>query len=148
VANNPINWIDPSGLAPGDPYKSPDEAGEQAIRDINRKSIRQGAEYAGRICKNPDGTYTYTPPNKGTKDGSNIGPPCSKGAKNEGDYHTHGADDPGYDNENFSPADKEGIDGDMLPGFLGTPKGRIKKYTPDPTRTGHGKCTNVGTGAN
>jgi hypothetical protein len=45
-------------------------------------------------------------------------------------YHTHGADDPGFDNENFSPTDKRRADKEMRPNILGTPNRAIKIYTP------------------
>lgn len=127
--NNPIRYFDPWGLKPGDKYPTQDASAIDAIKDINPKSIAEGREYAGRIYKNPDGTYSYTAPNRGTKDSSNPGsyPP---GTTNGGYYHTHGADDPGYDNENFSSADKTFSEREGAPGYLGTPKGAIKKYVP------------------
>ncbi len=53
------------------------------------------------------------------------------GGRLAGDYHTHGAYDPGYDNESFSPDDKDSNDAEGtagLPGYLGTPRGAIKVY--------------------
>jgi len=140
VGNNPLNLVDPWGLAPGDPYPTADAAGTQAVKDINPTSIKEGVEYAGRVYQNPDGTYSYTAPNKGDKDSSNAGK-CPNGKKNEGDYHTHGSDDPGYDNENFSQVDIDGNKADGKPGYLGTPKGDVKKYDP-----ATGKSTTIGAG--
>ena len=124
-----MNFVDPFGFAPGDKYKSPDEAANHAIEDVNSTSIKEGREYAGRIYQNSDGTYSYTAPNKGTKSGSCPGEtPADK--KNEGYYHTHGSDDPGYDNENFSPEDKNFANNEGKPGYVGTPSGKTKKYDP------------------
>jgi RHS repeat-associated protein len=129
VYNNPVRYVDLWGLKPGDPYPTADAAAINAIMDINPTSISEGREYAGRIYQRSDGTYSYTPPNPGTKDRSYGGPP-PKNTKNQGHYHTHGGDDPIYDNENFSPADKRASEREGVPEYLGTPKGKIKKYIP------------------
>ena len=110
-------------------YLTGDAAAETAIKAILRQSISEGREYAGYIYKNTDGTYSYTDPNPGTKDASSPGQsPNNKEVI--GVYHTHGAADPGYDNEHFSPQDKKYADyiGKSL--YLGTPSGRYKKYDP------------------
>src|SRR5262249_10209764 len=120
VRGDPVNLRDSWGYKPGDTYSSRDAAGTDAIRDINPQSIAQDVEYAGRIYRNSDGTYSYTSPNKGTKDTSYSGS-CPAGTSNAGDYHTHGANDPGYDNEHFSPQDKRVNNAEGVPGYLGTP---------------------------
>lgn len=45
-------------------------------------------------------------------------------------WHTHGGDDPRYDNENFSNQDKSVSESAGIPGYLGTPRGSFQKYTP------------------
>lgn len=136
---NPLNFVDLNGLAPGDCYPTKDMAGAQAIADINPTSIRVGAEYAGRIYRNTNGTFSYDAPRRGTKDSSSPGPIR---ANTVGDYHTHGANDPGYNNDIFSSGpggDIAGITSDNARailgnvGYLGTPNGSIQKYDP---RTG------------
>ncbi len=137
VRNNPLNWIDPWGLKPGDPYPSQDSTAEQAILDINPTSIQQHIEYAGMIYQNSTiCSYSYTQPNKGTRDSSNPGGPSSvpSGTTATAYYHTHGGNDPGYDNENFSTPDKNYANYYSIDGYLGTPSGAIKKYT-NPTGT-------------
>jgi len=129
VVNDPLNWEDSLGLEPNVPYPNVSVAGKEAIRDINPTSIKRGVEYAGRVCSYADGSCFYTPPNKGGKDWSYAGV-CPKGTLPQGHYHTHGDYDRRYDNENFSETDKMNLDRDNLPGFLGTPKGLIKSYTP------------------
>ena len=146
VEGNPISYVDPIGLWPGGRYSSADAAGIQAIKDINPQSIREGREYAGRVYQNKDSWYSYTEPNRGTKDRSDAGV-CPSGTTNVGDYHTHGADDPGFDNENFSRGDKRGNDREGVPGYLGVPSGDIKKYTPIPGRPERGAVTTLGSGA-
>lgn len=46
VNNDPVNWSDPERLAPNESYATLEEAGEQAIRDINPISIKYDVEYA------------------------------------------------------------------------------------------------------
>lgn len=144
--SSPNIYFDFYGLKPGDRYSSPDAAGEAAIRDINPKSIIESVEYAGRIYKKADGSYSYTKPRKGTKDTSNAGS-CPIFTQNAGDYHTHGGPLPGYDDENFADNDKDGNDSENVPGYLGTPTGKIKVYMPLPGSTRGGKVINLGAGA-
>ncbi len=148
VRGNPISLADLYGLDPGDDFPTADAAAADAIRYINPTSIRQDREYAGRIYKKwfGFGAYSYTAPNRGTKDRSNPGS-CPILGHNEGAYHTHGGNDPAYDNENFSPADKDFSDSENLPLYLGTPMGDIKKYVPVPGNPLKGIVTTIGTGA-
>jgi len=131
AANNAMNRVDPSGLDPDDTYDTADEAGLNAVCDINQISIMNAAEYAGRICQLPGGAFFYTKPTKGVKDNSNVGS-CPLGSKTVGRYHTHGADDPGYYNDIFSDTDKSNADGENVSSYLGTPNsgGVVQKYTP------------------
>jgi RHS repeat-associated protein len=123
--NDPVNVIDPEGLKP--PYGTPDAAGKAAIININAKSFKEGKEYAGWIIKLPDGNYDYTKPVPGGKSDSNAGPQPPNAV---GHYHTHGYDDPGYINEDFGVQDKRKLYYGMIPGYLGTPGGLIKKWVP------------------
>ena len=121
VGGNPLIYNDPFGLRPGDCYRTIDAAGANAVYDINQRSIRERAEYAGRIYRNRNGTFSYTAPVKGTKGGSEPGPTTSTSV---GDYHTHGANDPGYNNEIFSDVvggrgDIQGITSDNVLAPLG-----------------------------
>ncbi|MBN6714941.1 DUF4329 domain-containing protein [Pseudomonas capsici] len=130
VQGNPVRWTDFYGLAPGDKYPTRHDAGTQAIWDINPKSISEGREYGGRVCLCSSGEYTYTSPIPGTQDATNVGG-CYLGTINAGDYHTHGSDDSGYINEEFSDEDKSGNDREGVPGYLGTPSGAVKVYEPN-----------------
>lgn len=120
VANDPVNWVDPSGLKPGDQFPSMGEAAGDVLNYINPTSISQNREYGGYIVKNPNGSYSATNPLRGGPAGVNIGPVPTGGSAS---YHTHGGYDPRYDNENFSPADIWGDAMSGIPGFLGTPGG-------------------------
>jgi RHS repeat-associated protein len=144
IGNNPVNVLDYFGLKPGDPYPTCDAAGIQAIKDINPESTKQGVEYAGSIYKSPDNSYSYTAPNKGTKEGSDHGS-VPAGKKEAGLYHTHGGNEPGFNNEGFSTQDMINSDFVKVPSYLGTPSGDIKKYTPDPKHPGDGPVQTIGT---
>ena len=85
---------DPSGLNPGDPFKSPKEAVIDFALTFNGESITNNKEYASRIYtyKNSEGetTYSYTEPVTGTE-GYVYDPPKPVGVKSTGIVHTHGA---------------------------------------------------------
>jgi len=145
IANRPIVALDYFGLAPGDPYPTCDAAGIQAIKDINAESIKKDREFGGNIYQKPDGTFSYTAPDKtGKKHSANIPVAVPEGTTRAGMYHTHGADNWGYDDEKYSDEDKALSDGLKVPSYLGTPKGDIKKYTPDPTKKGKGEEKKIG----
>lgn len=142
VNNNPLSDVDPFGLKPGDRYRTVDAAGIAAVEDINPTSIKENREYAGVIYQNFDGSYSYTLPMPGTSHTSNSGdaPILNKLV---GDYHTHAACDPDFDNENFSPSDTIKNSEKNVPGYLGTPSGAIKKYTPPRLRASAGDPVTV-----
>jgi RHS repeat-associated protein len=150
VDDDPLRFIDPFGMAPGDKYKTRRQAGVQAIVDILDKSICTHTEYAGALYQNPDGTYSYTKPRSETKADSSVHwEDMPKGTRVAGDYHTHGGYDPGYDNENFSPDDMDSNDDEGptgKPGYLGTPKGAIKIYLGDKAHKRQGKIIIVDPG--
>lgn len=151
VKNDPLNFVDSLGLKPGDPYPTISDAAIQAIRDINPTSIKEGREYAGLVYQVADGVYTYTSPNPGSSSRSMpsffstvwvtiFRNRCAL-------YHTHGADDPEYNNEDFSSTDKAAYERRGQPGYVGTPSGDIKMYTPIPGKPGAGRTEIIGTGA-
>jgi hypothetical protein len=113
----------------GPHYPTVDQAAKTAVNAINPTSIQQNKEYAGRVVQNADGSYSTTGPNPGTTASSNPGT-VPDGTKNAARYHTHGGNDPHYDNEHFSPQDKTNARNDHVPSFVGTPSGAIKKFDP------------------
>lgn len=98
------------------------------MQHANKKSVAENLEYGGWVYKNPDGTFSYDEPTKGQPAGLTNMP--SKGPNDVAWYHTHGATDPNYDNENFSGADgdKGFSKQENADGYLATPTGVIKKY--------------------
>ena len=117
------------------------------MRDIVDRSIAENREYGGLVYRNPDGTYSYTEPKRGAridetgqqfvKIPDDLAP---KGSKPVGDYHTHGSNSDQTDTSfdcvlcNFSQQDMRGRDIKERLGYLGTPYGEVKKYTPDPNK--------------
>jgi hypothetical protein len=97
-----------------------------ALSEANPQSIKENTEYGGLVCKNKDGTYGYTKPEKGT--GTRFDPSAvtvPPGTTVVGNYHTHGdysvvgpdgnpqrTSDPtkdDYNSDKFSQADKREI---------------------------------------
>ncbi|MFK3651113.1 RHS repeat-associated core domain-containing protein [Lysobacter enzymogenes] len=123
---NPLLYTDFYGLKPGDCYMSPNIAAANAICEINPQSIKEDFEYQGWIYRTKNNYYSYTTPHTDRAAHYNIPSPRPAGAL--GRYHTHGDDgDPLYDDENFSPKDKDIPYGDSE--WLGTPTGRILQYS-------------------
>ena len=128
VGNNPFNWIDPFGLAPGDPYNSEYDAAKAAVSEVNPVSIASNREYAGVIYKNADGTYSYTPAVKGEGHDVDLPLVCPSDTILVAFYHTHGAETPEYDEEHFSNEDKVVAIVKEINAYLGTPSGYLKYF--------------------
>lgn len=136
VLNNPLLWTDPSGMKPGDKYPNCQNAAFDALKDIFRRSMSEGLEYAGRLYLNRDGTCSYTTPRQGAKNSSSPGG-CPWFTKEAGSYHTH-PNAPGYAVEEYSDQDllKDSVEGE--PGYLATPSGKVWRHDPwsDPVQVG------------
>jgi len=97
--NDPVNLIDPDGMAPGDRFDTPEEAGRDAVEYINPTSIEENREYGGEIRREVTSTtneggeteettqYYATEPRPGEV--ASVELRVSK-TKDVGDYHTHG----------------------------------------------------------
>lgn len=142
VENDPANWIDPLGLAPGDPYPTRDAAAKAAMQDICEQSKKKNREYDGELTTRPDGKHTYSEPRKG--DESHGSPIRTKTPGYDGYYHSHGADSYGkYDDEHFSPADKKIADNTCKPAYVVTPKNKMLRYDPDSKKKQMGPVTPI-----
>ena len=103
--NNPIRFIDYNGEAPGDYFKTPDDAAYDFGLYYNDNSIREDREYASSIYmvkdENGDIRYTYTIANVGkTHTSTESKPPV--GAITVATVHSHGAYSPGFYDNDFS----------------------------------------------
>jgi RHS repeat-associated protein len=123
VFQDPINFIDPSGLAPGDEYSTERAAASAALNGINPVSIALNREAAGYIYRTPNG-YSYTPPNLGDPTGSHPGIVPNDPT---GFYHTHGSDLPGYNNNDFSWRDENAAYNSGLESYMMGPNGAMKR---------------------
>jgi len=150
VGNNPVNWMDPLGLAPGDSYPNVDAAAMDAMRDIYHQSVAEDREYAGELYRKKDGSYSYTEPRRGEQHQGGVRTNCPN---YEGYYHSHGVASSGYDDSHFSgrrsddpsrSTDKQLADDTQKPGYLVNPGGTMLKYSPDPTRRRGGPIITLG----
>ena len=136
---NPVNYIDPFGLNPGDIFKTRRDAAVDAIRYIQTtKNNWREVEYGGWVYKADDCEegYTYREPIEGVSGGVPGFPPVMpEGAANAW-FHTHNEPSGlqklfGTDGESFSFPDDISISRyNKSDGYVGTPSGHIKKYDP------------------
>lgn len=109
-------------------YTRQHEAAYRVVNRINPRSVRENREYGGWVYRNGDGSYGSTAPVRGTYDSVNLGIPgqvVPSGTVATASYHTHGAFDPRYDNENFSSQDFRVDAYWNVDGYLGTPSGHF-----------------------
>ncbi len=108
-------------------YTVRNEAAWTVLNDTNPTSVRENIEYGGWVYQNSDATYSATAPVKGRVDGVNIGTPNSvpAGTLATSSYHTHGAYDPRFVSETFSPMDLVQDNLWKVDGYLATPSGRF-----------------------
>jgi hypothetical protein len=67
--NNPIRYLDVDGLKPGDVFRTPDEAAQDAFDYLkDRPGFPYEQEFCGVIHKK-NGGYSYSAPSPGIKDG-------------------------------------------------------------------------------
>lgn len=132
----------PTAILPGTHYDSAQTAAVTVINSTNPTSISENREYAGRTVRDGTGDYVNTK-NAGTEAGAPHGS-VPEGTTSAALWHTHGANTPGYDNENFSssrntprgtPNDIDNAKKAGVPSYLGTPSGAIKVYNPATGRT-------------
>jgi RHS repeat-associated protein len=147
--NDPLDWTDPMGLDPGDPFPTALAAGQDAVRFTNPTSIRQNQEYGGYLYK-LDGQYYAQQPQRiveREKSATSVSlhgplPPHSELA---GAYHDHGdysrkegdrvvrttKEKDEYNSDHFSGTDKKNLgalakEQKEFTAVLGTPSGAIK----------------------
>jgi RHS repeat-associated protein len=129
VNNDPVNYIDLWGLAPGDIFPTVDEAANDFGKEYNGISIIEKIEYGTTIIQSGNG-YTYMEPTTGTE--NKITLPTPPGGPDEAvaGHHTHSNYDPGFDNNVFSKEDKDTAQLYDKPFYVATPNGSLQVYDP------------------
>jgi RHS repeat-associated protein len=130
--DNPMRFIDPDGMGPGDPFKTRNAAAKDWGKIYNAKSINRNSEYASSIYQTKtDGktSYSYTEPNGGEPGTTGVNPSVpDHGEKVVADIHSHGAYKEKYKTNEFSKTDKADNENKNKDGYLTTPNGSLLEY--------------------
>ncbi len=132
VLNNVFLWGDYLGMYPSS-FDNPTSAVRQRGRQINPRSKREAREYCGCVCKICEcGEWRYfTTQVSGVVDEcAPQNAPCPPDSIWVSIWHTHGDDNPIYDNENFSSDDLHYADKRNKNMYLITPRNQFKQYVP------------------
>jgi RHS repeat-associated protein len=128
VNNDPVNFVDLWGLAPGDIFVSIDDAAIDFGNTYNDDSIKSNREYGASIYEK-DGGYTYSIPSKGSS--HSVTPSVEPTARTIADLHTHGADtDKFTTKDEFSREDIDLANKRNIPSYVALPSGILQKYDP------------------
>jgi RHS repeat-associated protein len=136
---DPVNFIDLTGYAPGDPYRSADAAALAALNDVVPLSRAENREYIGEIYQVGTNVYSYTAPKSGGESGAR--PERHLGLDVVGRYHSHGQCSSEFIEDKFSDVDlasanksQASMNGWFSHGYwneyLGTPGGTVLRYSP------------------
>jgi len=135
--NRVIDAIELEGLEPYILFKTEQDAALNFGNQFNGKSIKLGVEYAANIYRKvaADGNtyFYYDQPNKGdaASSRSSFGiVEWFKGGRRTATIHAHGEYLPQYDNNEFSPTDKENAESRGGKSYVTTPNGSLKVYDP------------------
>lgn len=144
--DNPVNFYDYNGKAPGDLFNTMDEAAADFGLYINPRSIlnnREFGTYLYELNTAGDVKYSYTDPHTSNNKSAVSFDVFINRMTNEcfiksgGNYikvvaipHTHGAYSFWYSNDVFSKEDRESADNWNIPSYLVNPLGELRRYDP------------------
>ena len=136
LLNNSSLWVDYLGMHTSsyyNKYNNPTYAVRRRGRHINPRAKRMNREFCGCVCKICEkGKWKYfttqTMGNLSNCQPSNA--PCPSDSIWVASWHTHGGNDPRYDNENFSNDDKDYAKFYNIDLYLITPGDQFKQYIP------------------
>ena len=116
-------------------YTNPTAAVRRRGQYINPRSKQEHREYCGCVCKkkNPETCKDeyFTTQVRGSLDECDPrDATCPSDSIWVAWWHSHGGNDPGYRNEDFSPEDTGFSDGYNIDGYLITPGDQFKHYIP------------------
>jgi hypothetical protein len=112
-------------------FHSPDEAAAAALKEIYARTMDEDHEFAGKIYRNSDGSYSFSPPvtiGSDRESDANLSP-TPPGAPIVATYHSHGVGHLPTD-ELFSPDDKLKATLGHKASYVLTPSGGLFKYRP------------------
>ena len=130
--NNPVSYLDPSGLLPGDIFDTEEAAAQDFSNLYNPLGNEMEVEFGTTIYKDGEG-FTYQIPVKGKDDKVKIE---RVSGKDETAYaHTHPQNYWNlfifkiyHDNDGFSDEDKQISDDNSLNAYVSTHKGNLFQY--------------------
>ena len=136
--NDPISCVDMLGNYPVsfyNKYRNPTNAVRKRGRYINPRSKEENVEYCGCVCMVTDEETCekryFTTQARGSLDGcSSTDAPCPDGSVMTAAWHTHGGDDPRFENEVFSDRDVGWANNKGMDLYLITPSDKFKQYVP------------------
>jgi hypothetical protein len=118
----------------GQPFNTQDEAASAALKEIYGPSMRTGYEWTGNIYRNPDNTFSFSPPvtSRSPDESYPNQSPVPAGREIVATFHSHGGGSlDGFEtDEIFSPDDKLKATLSKDPMYLLTPRGNLFRYTP------------------
>jgi RHS repeat-associated protein len=134
VRGNPVKYVDPFGLAPGDPYRTQHDAARAASRQYNMSSMMDNLEYGGMIYRNADNSYSYMPATVGNAAEVEFSTTCPANTTPTAYYHTHAGYDRGYNSEQFSSEDLDIAERLGVDAYVATPNSNLKYVSRSPRR--------------